>query len=224
MQPYLSPLAEAEIRQLEADSVKLSAADIARLNVLGHRVQNPARVQALSRGLPVSVGGCYLWPVTLYGADWFQRWVGEFRGNRDQVRVLAYAMAHGRATMPEEASDVREAVLSWAKRLTCRQAELEAAVQRLIDRNEEIDNGKATSQQGVGAGDISAMLSAMTGIKPEVWEYQCSMAYALNMLDVLAAQNAADGKSMKHDEGVRALRALGLAAWRMKQRVVKNGD
>ena len=65
---------------------------------------------------------------------------------------------------------------------------------------------------------ISAMLAAMTHIPPVVWEYQCSIAYVLHMLDVIVRQNSAEGKSTKHDESVKAIRNLGMAAWNIKVR------
>lgn len=216
MRSYLCALGEAEIQTLEASGIKLTPADIVRINALALRVENPQTALALARGVPVCVGGASLWPLTLAGADWFRRVGGNLGGIKLQTHALAYAMAHGRTTMPDDPATAASAVKAWAKKLTCRHQELDEAIRQVIEQDESPDTGETGPSASVG--EISLMLSAMTHIKPEVWEYQCSIPYVLAMMDAMVRQNAANGESTKHDPRIKAERALGLAVWRIRQR------
>lgn len=221
---YLSPLAEAEIMTLESEGVKLTANDIVRINALAWRVELPQSRIALSRGVPVPVGGVVLWPMTLAGSDWFQRIGGQFKGEKKQTYALAYAMANGRENLPENPEEAGQKVARWARSLKCRHAELIEAIRQVHDQWDMIDTGEKGPKASVG--ELSMMLSAMTGVKPEVWEYQCSIQYVIEMLETITAQNDAEGRSTKHDPRIKAERALGLIISKIKARhekEVRNG-
>jgi len=164
----------------------------------------------------VAVGGVYLWPLTLAASDWFQRVGGMLRGVRLQTLALSYAMAHGREQMPEDQGAARVAIEAWAKRLTCRHSEIIEGIRQIIAQDEQIDTGE--NGKPASAGEISVMLAAMTKTAPDIWERQCTLTYALAMLETIVAQNAADGKSTKHDPRIRAERALGLAIKQIRER------
>ena len=95
MQDYgkLNDLAAAEIDALERDGIKLTPADIVQLNALGWAVETPSARLGLSRGVPVQVGGAWLWPLTLQAAEWLER-VGPEIQLQNESAVVAYAMAH----------------------------------------------------------------------------------------------------------------------------------
>jgi hypothetical protein len=223
MRSFLSDLAAAEIKKLEADGVVLTPADICRLNAHAHRVRSTALLMGLARGVPVQVGiNGTLWPLTFYAADWNRR-VGAHLGSQSmQLRALAYAMAHGSATMPEDRSEAITAIYRWMDGLKCTYDQLVEGTRQINaqgDADMEVDESKPPSRADqTTAAEISAMLAAMTHIPPVVWEYQCSIAYVLHMLDVIVRQNSAEGKSTKHDESVKAIRNLGMAAWNIKVR------
>jgi hypothetical protein len=219
MRHELSPLAEAEIGTLESEGIRLSASDILRINALAHRVEKPEVRLALSRGVPVAVGGTHLWPLTLAGSDWFQTVGGEVQGTKRQTLALAYALAKGREPLPYDPREAEEAIVKWGKSLRCRDAELIEAIKQVLAQDETPDTGE--EPQHVSAGDISAMLAAMTRTDPAIWEYQCSLSYVVGMLDAIIAQNAAEGKSTKHDPKIKAERALGLAVHRIRERHLK---
>lgn len=218
---YLSQLAEAEIDALVAEGVNLTPLDIVRINALAQRIESPSTRMALSRGKPVFVGGVALWPMTLAGAEWFQTIGCQMAGERKQTFALAYAMAHGRDDLPGDKAEADHVVGRWGRSLRCRYAELIEAITQIHEQGDDLDTGE--KGQGTGAGNISAMLSAMTGVSPEVWEYQCSISYVLGMLDIITAQNVAEGASTKHDPRIKAERALGLAISKIRKRH-KQGD
>lgn len=216
MRTTLSDLAEAEIDALEAEGIRLTAREVVTINAIAARVENPSSRLALSRGNPVAAGNACLWPLTLYAADWFRRVGGNLRGQAQQTRALAYAMAHGREDMPEDAREADRVVTRWADTLRCRKAELEEAIRQVNEQDDRLDTGETGPP--ASAGDISMMLAAMTHTPPDIWERQCSMPYALAMLDLITRQNAADGESTKHDPRIQAERALGLYIARIRDR------
>jgi Sec-independent protein translocase protein TatA len=212
----LSQLAETEIDALEADGIRLAARQVIRIAWLASLVETPQTRIELARGRPVPVGGVTLWPLTLAGGEWFRRHVDRYRGETMQALVLAYAMAHGRDELPEEHRAVDRALQQFRRAIRCRRAELHEAIRQVTEQDDREDTGETGPR--VTAGEISATLTAMTGAPAAVWEQQCSIGYVLAVLDTLAAQNAAEGKSTKHDPRIRAERALGLYVKRIRDR------
>ena len=73
----LNDLAAREIAALESEGIRLTAAEVVKLNALGWAIETPCARRELSRGVPVMLcEGVYLWPLTIQAADWFDR-VGE---------------------------------------------------------------------------------------------------------------------------------------------------
>jgi hypothetical protein len=73
-------------------------------------------------------------------------------------------------------------------------------------------------------GDFSAFLSASCGATPDFWERRCSIGYALQVLNQIARQNAADGKPTANDPKIIAQRALGWAAEKIRNRGMATSD
>jgi len=221
---FLTSLAQAEIDNLTAEGISLSPDEIIEINELARRVENPQTRLALSRGCPVAVGGVYLWPMTLAGADWFRRHGDEFGSVQKQTYALAFAMSNGRDQLPEDIRQAKSIVKAWANKLTCRDNELEEAIKQIVEQEEipDVPTDKTDKDVSATSGEISLMLAAMTKTAPSIWEYQVSIGYVLAMLDCLAQQDAAEGKSLKHSNAIRAERALGLAIARIRRKH-KNG-
>lgn len=227
MRHSLSSLAAAEIDTLEAEGIRLTAHEVIHIAALCERLETPGLRRALARGVPVPIGGVHLWPLTLYAADWWQRIGDKLRTKRQRFLALAYAMANGRKDLPETISEAARAVRRWVRKLKCREAELKEAVTQIQAQDAELD----TEDGGEPAtfGDISLMLTAMTGTRPEVWERQCGIPYVLDMLNTIVAHNNADGSSSVHDPRIRAERAIGLCVERIRKRHLReqaesNGD
>lgn len=214
---YLSPLAAAEIASLEAEGIVLSAEDVARIDALARRVEKPQQQLTLARGKPIAIGGAVLWPMTLAASDWFQTVGCEMGGQIMQTFALAYAMAHGDKELPYDPETARTCVTAWKRKLRCRYTQLVTAIRLIHEQLDLLETVEAT-QQRASIADITLMMSALTGIAPAVWEYQCSIPYVLQMLDTLTAQHFSDNSSNVSVPTLKAERAIGLAIHRLRKK------
>lgn len=221
----LNDLAEAELDRLRADGIDPNDADIVRINALAWRVETPETRRLLSRGVPVSVGGATLWPLTLLASDWFDR-VGAHMRGRTATYALAYAMAHGRGSgtaMDAEGREAERAVRAWARRLRCTDGELEVAIAQVFDQDAEPELPPGVDGKPMTPGDFSAHLAAAVGGTADFWERRCALSYAFAVMAAAAAQNRADGQPNAGDPRLRAERALGLAIDRIRKREARHG-
>jgi hypothetical protein len=207
----LSELAEAEIDGLRADGIDLTPAEIIEINALGWAVEFPESRRLLSRGAPVPVGGVYLWPMSLYAQDWFNRVGCHLSGNTRQAYALAYAMAHGRDDGEPLAMEGREAekvVSLFGKSLRCTFGELNVAISQILQQEEDFEQPPSETG-GMSVGDFSAFMAAATGDDPDFWERRCAAGYANAVLDCITRQNSAEGRKTLADPRVKADRAMG---------------
>lgn len=220
----LSELAAAELDALRADGITVTDDDVVHVNALAWAVETPESRRLLSRGVPVEVGGCVLWPLTLAGADWYDRVGCALPGNLS-FYALGYAQAYGRSDGPELDCEGREAerrVKAWRKALRCTKAELDTAMTQLMDQERGPDMPEVPTGKPVTPGDFSAHLAAACGGTPDFWERRCSFGYAVAVLTAIAAQNQADGRPNANDPRIMAECALGLAIERIRER--HNGE
>ena len=207
----LSELAEAEIETLRADGIDLTPAEIIEINALGWAVESPETRRLLARGAPVSIGGAFLWPMSLYAQDWFDRVGCHLDGNKQQTYALAYAMAHGRNEGEPLAMECREAektVKRWGKSLKCTFGELNVAVSQVLQQDEDAEQPPSETG-GMTMGDFSAFLASACGGDPDFWERRCAAGYTHAVLDALCRQNSAEGHKTMADPRIKAERALG---------------
>jgi len=215
----LSELAEAEIETLRADGIDLTPAEIVEINALGWAVESPETRRLLARGAPVAIGGVYLWPMSLYAQDWFDRVGCQLDGNKQQTYALAYAMAHGRDAGEPLAMEGREAektVKQWGKSLKCTFGELNVAISQVLAQDEDAEQPPSETG-GMTMGDFSAFLAAACGGDPDFWERRCASGYTHAVLDTLVRQNSADGKKTMADPRLKAERAIGWAVEKIKK-------
>jgi hypothetical protein len=209
----ISDVAAQAIAGLEADGIVLSAAEIVRLNALGWAVETPEARRHLARGVPVPVGGVYLWPQTFRAADWLERASGHCKAS-DEAVVVAYAMAHAYAQGDELDSSGSDAVLSakaWARKLRATAAELSEAVDQVLAQDSALELPKSPADdKPMSIGDFSAFLAATNGGDPEFWERRCSLGYALAYLSHAVRFNMAEGMPVVNDPKIQATMALGL--------------
>ena len=207
----LSELAEAEIETLRADGIDLTPAEIIEINALGWAVESPETRRLLARGAPVAIGGVYLWPMSLYAQDWFDRVGCYLDGNKQQTYALAYAMAHGRNEGEPLAMECREAektVKRWGKSLKCTFGELNVAVSQVLQQDEDAEQPPSETG-GMTMGDFSAFLASACGGDPDFWERRCAAGYTHAVLDALCRQNSAEGMKTLADPRLKSERALG---------------
>lgn len=216
----LNDLAAHEIAALEAEGIKLTAAEVVQINALGWAVETPEARRHLARGVPVPAGGVFLWPLTLRAHDWLER-VGSDFSDSEGCSAVAYAMAHAYADGNELDLTGRaavDAVKAWVRRLRCTAAELEEAVDQTQSQEAGHDLPNDPDGKPMSAGDFSAFLAAACGGDVEFWERRCSFGYALAYLAAVVKQNAADGRPTAGDPKILANRALGMAVEKIRER------
>jgi hypothetical protein len=219
----LSEHAQARIDELQAEGYDLTPAEIVRINALAWNIETPDIRLALSKGIPVEVGGVWLWPFTLRSYDWHKRvakvmptvWHGNI--------ALAYAFAHGYSDGGE--LDVYgwravAKVTAWGIGLRCRMDELVMAMGQIIQQDEQEQGASDPDAKPMGIGDLSATIAAHTG--QSVHDIECGMAmnHALKLLHHTIRQQemAAGGKPQLSADAVRATQAMGLYIKELKAR------
>lgn len=215
----LSSLAEAEIDILRADGINLTPAEIVEINALGWAVENPETRRLLARGAPVEIGGVYLWPMSLYAQEWFDRVGCHLSGNVRQAYALAYAMAHGRDAGEPLAIDGRTAekiVTRWGKSLKCTFGELNVAISQILQQDEDHEQPPSETG-GMTVGDFSAFLAATCGGDPDFWERRCAAGYTHVVLSAIVRQNSAEGRKTLADPRIKSERALGFAIEKIRK-------
>lgn len=210
----LSDLAAAEIDALIADGIQPTPAEIVHINALAWDIETGETRLALSRGTPVFVGGVTLWPLTLNAYDWSQRALSLSSSKWWGTLSLAYAMAHCYDDAHELASvslrDVAR-VLSWGARLKCRISELKEAMAQVIKQDETEEIPLDDDAKAFGLGDLSASLSALTGLPPEQFEKRMAFNHALRIMHFSLKQQAqANGQPQAGTAAINAERAMGL--------------
>jgi len=215
----LSELAEAEIESLRADGIDLTPAEIIEINALGWAVESPESRRLLARGAPVEIGGVYLWPMSLYAQEWFDRVGCHLSSNTHQAYALAYAMCHGRdegEPLAIEGRTAEKTVSRWANSLKCTFGELNVAISQVLQQDEEHEQPPSETG-GMPIGDFSALLASACGGDPDFWERRCSAGYAYAVLDCITRQNSAEGRKTIADPRIKADRALGFAINKIKK-------
>jgi hypothetical protein len=216
----LSELAQAEIESLRADGIDLTPAEIVEINALGWAVESPETRLLLARGAPVAVGGVYLWPMSLYAQEWFNRVGCNLDGNTTQAYSLAYAMAHGRDDGEPLAIEGRQAekiVTRWARSLKCTFGELNVAISQVLQQEEAAEQPPSETG-GMSMGDFSAFLAASCPAgSPDFWERRCAAGYTHAVLDTICRQNTAENHKTMADPRIRADRALGWAVEKIRK-------
>lgn len=226
----LSSMAEAEISELETAGIKLTPAEIVEINALCWLVERPQSNIDLARGTPVFVGDVVLWPLTMRASAWFDRIEPHlFSKGREKTLAYAYAMAHAYTDGDEfEKGALRSRfnILKWSRSLKCKYDALIIAMAEVISQDfepEQPPNEKEEFEPELNIGELSAFLAAATSTDAEFWEGRCSIRYTLSVLDAIVKQNKADNKPSAGDPRIRAIRAVGWAVEKIKQRYLNNG-
>jgi hypothetical protein len=219
----LSDVAAGEIDALISDGYELTPAEIVRINALGWNIETPDIRLALSKGVPVDVGGVTLWQFTLRSYDWHCRVAKSMPSVWHGKIALAYAFAHGYSDGGE--LDVYgwravAAVTNWGIRLRCSMSELVMAMGQIIQQDEQEQGLQDPDSKPTGIGDISAQIAAHTGQSVEDVERRMSMNYALKLLHYTIRQQkqAAGGKPRMSADAVRATQAMALYIEDLKAR------
>ena len=226
----LCDLASAELEALAGEGIACTPGEILRIQWLAQQVETPAARMALARGNPVHVGGAVLWPLTMAADQWWRAASPYATTNREQIAVAAYAMAHCRAidgletVAPDRAVSVAG---RWLKGLQCRPEEVVEAV-ALVQEQDDIEpdiTDPKRQHSETSASGLVALLCALVGGPPDVWERQVAIGYIRQQLEASYAQIAAKaGHDAAATRRIDATRNLGLAVEEIRQsRSVTNG-
>lgn len=217
----LCDLAQAEMDALHAYGIALTPAEVVKINWLAWQVATPEHRMLSARGMPVHVGGVWLWPLTVRAAEWFREF-GLKMPSSVHERALAYAMAHGRSDgteLDQQGRDAEKAVTGWAKGLRCTFRELTEALAQIISQSEsdELPPEKESDGENMSVADMSSFLCAAAGGTPELWERQVSSDYIMAMFRAILRQNAADDRPVAGDLRIMSTKALGWACIQIRE-------
>jgi hypothetical protein len=207
---------------LIAAGYEVTPQDVVRINALAWNIEEPDTRLALSRGVPIEVGGVVLWPLTLKAYEWHRRVCGVMQTEWLSTVALAYAMAHGYSDGTEvEGGGVLSIprVAVWGVMLKCRMNTLVEAMAQVIKQDETEEGITTESDTSISMGDLSANLSALTGRPAEEIEKRMSMNHAIHVLHyTMQAQERTEGSDGKGAAYVRAEQSLGLYIQEIKER------
>jgi hypothetical protein len=228
-------MAEAAMDELTAEGYTLTRSDIVMLNALGWNVETPEHRRLMSRGVPVSVGGAWLWPLTFVSGDWYRRAGckmagGVFGGtliscDYMQIFALAYAMAKGRSRVfgMIECGNAWSMVASWGMSLSVRHDELVEAISQVLAQDQEAEEPPNKNAKPMSAGAASAFLVAQGGGTPDMWERLTSVGYISTMFNAVLQQAQAEGGKGHDPAFLKANKAFGWYCERIRKRGKTNG-
>jgi len=218
----LSDHARYEIEDLLAAGITPTPEEIVELSAIGWQVETPQTRLYLSRGLPVKCGSVTLWPLTLQASDWYSRVGCKLEGL--ERHALAYAMAYCYVTgnpYHEAADDAETAINEWISNIDITDAALTEAISQVLQQSEEAQQPPIpdhVKQQSMTSGDLSATLAALCGGDPAFWEARCASDYAIDVMTAVMNQRNESGKPLPTDPRMQAVRALGWAVEKIRQR------
>ena len=217
----LSDQARYEIEDLQAAGITPTPDEIVELSAIGWQVETPQTRIYLSRGLPVKCGSVTLWPMTLQASDWYSRVGCKLEGL--ERHALGYAMAHCYDTAQryhEDTEDAETAVNVWAMGIDATDAALTEAISQVLQQSEqpEMPPNPNEKKGSMTAGELSANLAALCGGDPAFWEARCASDYAIDVMTAVMSQRNESGKPLPTDPRIQAVRALGWAVEKIKQR------
>jgi len=198
----LNDMAQYAIDDLRADGIEPTPAEIVELSALGWGVESPETRRLLARGVPVEIAGVWLWPMSLYAQEWFDRVGCKLAGNA-AVFALAYAMAHGRddgEPLKIEGRTAEKIVTKWGKSLKCTFGELNVAVAQVLQQDE---TAEIPQKEGGGLD----------------WEAVTQILISHQFVpNALLATATSKGRACSGDPRLRANMAFGMAVEKIKER------
>ena len=212
----LCDLAQYEIEDLQAAGITPSPAEIVKLNALAWAVRSTANEMTLAKGNPVTCGNVLLWPLTIEAGDWYNRIGCAIKGKA--VEALAYAMAHCYSDgEPFTITDPRKAVSRWYRTVKATPAMVSVALDSVLSQMESPDMPTRLEDHQPSIGELAAKLAAETGIKPDYWERQCSIKYAVRILHIAMKRKSDTGRPLESDPVIQAQIALGYAVEKIRK-------
>ena len=247
---HLCEHAQAEIRELQAQGIQPTLDEIVWINDLSRAVENPKGGEHRHlAGEPSRAGSVWFWPFTIQARIWYESTFGWFDGNAElENNALAYALAHGRESGAflhlTGYQSAKKAIEQWRAALDCTDEELAAAMFDVIPHDDEIQRLEAKfkeeynkahgieeeQQESIDRQSIVDELMAVTGLPRDVWIRQESESRTLNVLRIIARQQAAmagiggDERPDPDDPYMQACKRLGIAIKEIRRRHKEQGE
>lgn len=226
----LNDLARAKIEALAGEGIVCTPDDVVLLNRLAWEIETPAHRLSLARGTPVFLGDVALWPLTLAAEAWWQRAIAFTRREARQTALLAFAMAHCRNQKALDAINPLTAYKQaekWANNLPCRRQELFEAISQILEQETDTPTVPDPKAQihGMTAPQMVAVLVAVVGGTPAMWEREVAVGYLREQFRTIHAQMAAEhGQTLRDSECIEGTRQLGLATEAIRRRNSPNQE
>lgn len=199
--PSLHPMARAALMEIQAAGVEVTPEVVLWVQDAASRIaKTPPRPVADLVDWPIPAGGVLLYPLTFGAAAWLMRLPERMRYD---VRVIAYACAHGRtpAVLVGEQSllKITAAVARWALRLTCSMDALGAAVDVVLGCETHVDVPDAVPRkrepESVEWGAVvRALCSKYPGTTPSYWTWDVSREQCYAMIQQINAELPDDAR------------------------------
>jgi hypothetical protein len=186
--PTLNPLARAALVEIQAAGVEITPDIVLWAHAAAERIRKvPPRAVADLVDWPCMAGGAALYPLTFGAVAWLGRLPDRMRND---VRCIAYAMAHGKDPAALERLNTLAASLAvtrWVATLTCSRDALAAAVDLLLGNEDYVEVKDAIKRkrdpESVEWGAVvRALCTKYPGTTGAYWTWQVSREHCYAML------------------------------------------
>ncbi len=224
----LTDLAESQIEKLKASGIEVTPQNVLDIQALSLEAIGDFEDGTRLNGCPVIIGGITLWPLTIAASMWrdeVEAMLAETDYNA-RLFVLAYAMANGRDkdAMQSHGKQALRDVYKWARKLTCKTADLLQAVNDVLGDKPRVTFEESETDKDAQAAPsyLAETAMAIYGTDPDIWLYQLSIdAVAEIVARHFALGNAFTGRGGAPKRTVEGLRKLSKYVHEL--RVKKNG-
>ncbi len=210
--------AKQKVRELKSrHDIEATLDEVICLHELGKLVESPVGAESrYLRGEPELAGNVWLFPFTIGASMWWKHTIQMFsESDPTSQYLLPFALHHARN--PEllntlnTSKEVRLAVKTFTKALSCTVEELDHALNRILPatdaQGEEEPGDHADWEQVVGT-----LCHYFKGTVPEYWLWAQSLDVSLALLAKSAKMMAADGEEFDdRDPAFRAVHNLQMA-------------
>ncbi len=224
----LTDLAEAQIGKLKEGGIEVTPQNVLDIQALSLEAIGDFEDGTRLNGCPVIIAGLALWPLTIAASMWrdeVEAMLSETDYNA-RLFVLAYAMANGhdKDAMQTHGRSALRDVYRWARKLTCKTADLLQAVNDVLGDKPRVTFDEADTDKDAEAvpSYLAQTAMAIFGSDPDIWLYQLSIdAVAEIIARHFALGNAFTGRGGAPKKTVEGLRKL--SKYVNDLRAMKNG-
>lgn len=218
---------------MERGGLRLTPADVLRLNALGLQVECPCgEPPGVNSPAVVWAGAVPFYALTMQAANWQEVYASRWFREDYLTKAIAYAHAHGRdkgafdGELTSKAG-AKAVIDSWWRMLPCTDGEVWAAVNAVQAAElTETPAAKTDDDAPEGVHELLADIVAATGIAADVWRCEALSFVLLTYRAWARARAAEQGMSyeeLKKSGVARATLAMAKAVAEINARAAANG-